>query len=56
MKYGISVKENGVILMKGVGEKVLRKHRHPEIGKQQEVGDIYIKIYTIFDYTNFYND
>jgi hypothetical protein len=40
VKYGLSVKENGTILIKGVGGKVLRKDQHPEIGKQQEDGDI----------------
>jgi hypothetical protein len=40
VKYGLSVKENRTILIKDVGEKVLRKHQHPEFGKQQEDGDI----------------
>jgi len=31
---------NSTILIEGIGEKVLRKHQHPEIGKQQEDGDI----------------
>jgi hypothetical protein len=45
VKYGLSVKENGTILIKVVvGEKVLRKHQHPEFGKQQEDADIWIKI------------
>jgi hypothetical protein len=36
VKYGFSAKENGTIAIKGFGEKVLRKHQHPEIVKQQE--------------------
>ena len=31
---------NSIILIEGVGGKVLRKHQHLEIGKQQEDGDI----------------
>jgi len=40
VKYSLSAKENGTILITAVGEKVLRKHQLPEIGKQQENGDI----------------
>jgi hypothetical protein len=40
VKYSLSAKENDISLIKDVGEKVLMEHQHPEIGKQQEDGDI----------------
>jgi hypothetical protein len=39
VKYGLSVKENGTMLIKKKKKKVFRKHQHPEIGNQQEDGD-----------------